>query len=64
MALVLRRDGNTGDGRTVWPEKDEREREKARGPALISTRKPCEPTHDLAFTAISQKTRPAIPCLM
>ena len=44
-----------GDGRTVWPEKDERE--KAWGPGLISARKPCEPTHDLAFTATLAKTR-------
>ena len=42
-----------GDGRTVWPEKDKRE--KARGPALISARKPCEPPHVLAFTASSRK---------
>ena len=43
------------DGRTVWPEKDEQE--KARGPALISARKPCELTNDLAFTARLAKTR-------
>ena len=55
MALVLRRDETTGDGRTVWPEKDEREREKARGPALIDARKPSEPPHDLAFTASLRK---------
>ena len=59
MALVLRRDETTGDGRTVWPEKDELE--KVRGPALISARKPCEPTHDLAFTVRLTKTRPVIP---
>ena len=59
MALVLRREETTGDGRTVWPEKDERE--KARGPGLISAGKPCEPTHDLAFTARIAKTQSAIP---
>ena len=51
---MLRRDETTGDGRTDWPEKDERE--KARGPALISARKPCEPPQDLAFTERLAKT--------
>ena len=59
MDLVLRRDKTTGDGRTVWPKKDERE--KARGPALISTGRLYENTHDMAFTARLVKTRPAIP---
>ena len=44
MALVLRRDETTGDGRTVLPPKDEQE--KARGPALIGARKPCFSTEE------------------
>ena len=59
MALMLRRDENMGDGRTVWPKKDERK--KTQGPALISARMPCEPTHDLVFTARLAKTRLSIP---
>ena len=57
---MLERDENTGDGRTVLPQKDERE--KARGPALIGTRKPCLRT-EKAFTARLVKTWPAIPPL-